>query len=114
MDARHNASSTTTVRENLMAHILNDTVADQSLSPFPCPAESLQGFSTIFKQKYPDAGQTIRIGGLGKHYDLKTTCISRRLQSELKVTAGKPSMIDSSLIVPLSDRTHLAFSCSLL
>ena len=103
MDARHNASSTTTVRENLMAHILNDTVADQSLSPFPCPAESLQGFSTIFKQKYLDAGQTIRIGGLGKHYDLKTTCISRRLQSELKVTAGKPSPLDDLSWRPWQD-----------
>ena len=102
MDARHNASSTTKVREDLMVHILNNTVADQSLTPFPCPTETLQGFGAVFKQKYPDAGQTIRIGGLGKHYDLKTT-YSKRLQTELKVTSGKPSPLDDLSWRPWQD-----------
>ena len=30
------------------------------------------------------------------------------------VIAGKPSMVDSSLMVPLSDSTHAADICSLL
>jgi hypothetical protein len=92
MDARRNASATTKDREYLMAHILNDTVGDQLLIPtFPCPAEAFQGFVSIFKGKYPDAGETSRTGGMGKHYDLNTTSSSRRLHLELKVTCDKPS-----------------------
>lgn len=103
MDGRHTASSKTKVRENLMAHILNGTVGDQSLSPFPCPAEALQGFGVVFKEKYPEKGETRVIGGLRKHYDLNTVSSGRRLQLELKVTSGNPSPLDELSWRPWKD-----------
>jgi hypothetical protein len=103
MDARHTASSTTKNRENLMARILNDTVADQPLSPFPCPAEALHGFNALFKEKYPGAGQAIVIGGLGKHYDLEIIYGDGKLHSELKVTSGKPSPLNELSWRPWKD-----------
>ena len=90
MDARRIASATTKIRESHMAHILNGMVGPLALSVFPCPAATLEVFPDIFRRKYPDAGETRVIGGLGKHYDLETATTTAFIHTELKVTNGNP------------------------
>jgi len=102
-DKRHSASALTKARENLMADILNGTVTDKKkLSIFPCSPEALLEFPTIFKQRFPGAGHTSVVGGLGNHFDLKTDS-PERLQTELKVTLKKPSPLDELLWGPWMD-----------
>jgi hypothetical protein len=92
MDARHNASATTKVRENAMAALFNSE--DTPLTMFPCPATTLREFSNVIKTKLPTATNTAVIGGLGKHYDMETQLLSGPFRTELKVTSGNPSALD--------------------
>lgn len=103
MDARRVASATTKIRESMMAHILNGMGGPQSRSYFPCPASTLETFPDVFRSKYPEAGHTRVIGGLGKHYDLHTVNEGARLQTELKVTNGNPSPLEQLSWRPWQD-----------
>ena len=104
MDARHNASSTTTSRENAMASILSWTDTPEDLALFPCPPESFTSFIGEFNSRFPDAVRTVRVGGMGKHFDLKTTLLSDGIvRHEMKVTNGKPSTLDELKWRPWKD-----------
>jgi hypothetical protein len=102
-DERHSASALTKAREICMTNILNGTVTDKKeLSIFPCSPEALLEFAAIFKKRYTGAGHTSLVGGLSKHYDLKTVS-TERLQSELKVTKKKASPLDKLSWSPWMD-----------
>ena len=105
MDARHNATATTTQREILMADLLSgkELTAEQ-LGRFPCTAEELRSLQKRFKEKFPTATQTKRIGGMGKHHDLCTTRSAIAfVREELKVKSENGSSHETLLWRPWID-----------
>ena len=95
MDGRHTSGTLATKREFAMAAILNGEATPEDLALFPCAAAALQSFPTTYKTRYPTAGKTERIGGLGKHHDLRTAMeMDAFLRGELKVAGKKATKLD--------------------
>lgn len=104
MDARHNASATTKIREVTMCDLFNGHITQEtSLTMFPCPPEVIRNFRTTFLQKVPSQKSTSVIGGLGKHYDMETLTASNPMRGELKVTSGTPSALEILKFQPWKD-----------
>jgi hypothetical protein len=103
MDLRHIATSITKRREIAMAKFLSGEPAD--LSCFPCSAQKFELFLSEFRKKYPGAGKTERIGGLGEHYDLMTALAGgESAQGEAKTKGtGKPSSFEKLRFQPWRD-----------
>ncbi len=93
MDTR--STKTTTARENAMASLLNGNATPEQLALFPCTPDVLRKFAEDFKKKYPSAGSSKRIGGMGKHHDLQTVLSAiLTLRQELKVTNKNHTSLD--------------------
>lgn len=91
MDARHIASSVTTVREILMVKLFNgDELSDEDLGVFPCPPQALREFVKVIEGKGFLNKSAKHIGGMGKHYDMEI----EGKHGELKVTSNKASSLD--------------------
>lgn len=93
MDTR--STKSTTARENAIVCLLNGNATPEQLALFPCPPDALRKFAEDFKRKYPTAGSSKRIGGMGKHHDLQTVLSALpSLRQELKVTNKNHSPLD--------------------
>lgn len=102
MDTR--STKITTARENAMACLLNGSATPEQLALFPCPPDLLRKFADDFKKKYPSAGSSKRVGGMGKHHDLQTLLSSMpALRQELKVTKKNHSPLDIIAWMPWLD-----------
>jgi len=106
-DLRHIATSISKRREIAMAKFLSGEQAD--LSCFPCSAQKFDIFRSEFLKKYPGAGKTERIGGLGEHYDLMTALAGgESAQGEAKTKGtGKPSSSEKLRFQPWCDTVQV-------
>lgn len=94
MDTR--SPKITTSRENAIVCLLNGNATPEQLALFPCPPDVLLKFAEDFKKKYPTAGSSKRIGGMGRHHDLQTLISAvAYLRQELKVTNNNHSPLNS-------------------
>lgn len=104
MDARHNASATSKVRETMMSNLFNGSVSlETPLTMFPCPPVALMKLRETFLEKVPEQRGTKVIGGLGKHYDLETLTAGKPVHCELKVTSGKATPLEELMWRPWKD-----------